>query len=153
MKPMRPMALKRLAPLIALAVAGGVMAAVAFAEQPKADGTYGGTFNNGKNYVSFYARKSGTVQFPNLQYRCKGKNVAASASPNLKPRKIAADGSFVIAYKARIVTSDGNAPRKVASGRARIEGRFVSSTHVKGTARVRSKKCPKRKRGFLARGP
>jgi hypothetical protein len=133
-------------------VAAGVFAAVALAAQPKSEGFYGGTFKNGKNYVNFLVDTSNKITVADVQYVCKGKSVIAPSSKRFRPRRISSTGAFSFTYKSRIISNDGHA-RKVARGRVTIRGRFVSSTRAKGTARVKSTKCPKRKQGFVARGP
>jgi hypothetical protein len=143
----------RIVAALALTGVAGALAAVAFAAQPKSDGSFGGTFANGKNYVSFYAqKKKRRITLANVQYVCKGKGVLASITTKFKPATISPDGSFVIKFKSRIIRNEGK-QTKVASGRVRIVGRFVSGTRAKGTARVKSRKCPKRKQRFTVRGP
>jgi hypothetical protein len=137
--------------LVAL-VAAGVCAAVALAAQPKSEGFYGGTFKNGKNYVNFLVDTSNKITVADVQYVCKGKSVIAPSSKRFRPRRISSTGAFSFTYKSRIISNDGHA-RKVARGRVTIRGRFVTRTRAKGTARVKSTKCPKRKQGFVARGP
>jgi hypothetical protein len=140
---------------LALLVAACVLAlaAGALAAEPKATGAYGGAFKNGKNYVAIYARKSGKVTLGNVQYSCKGKPVIAQTPNKFRPRKLTSNGSFVLKFKATIRNNGVNGGQKVASGRVTIRGRFVSSTRVDGSALVKSKKCPKRKRPFTANGP
>jgi hypothetical protein len=142
---------KGLATALALTAAVLALAAAALAAQPKGEGQYAGTFANGKNYVSFYVRK-GKIALANVQYACKGKSVLATTTTKFKSAAISSSGAFVIKYKTRIVSNDGQS-KKVASGRATIAGRFVSPTKAKGTARVKSTKCPKRKQAYTARGP
>jgi hypothetical protein len=143
---------KRLLITTAVLAIAGVCAVGAFAAQPKSEGFYGGTFKDGKNYVNFLVDTSNKIPVVDVQYVCKGKSVIAPTSKRFRPRRISSTGAFSFTYKSRIISNDGHA-RKVARGRVTIRGRFVSSTRAKGTARVKSTKCPKRKQGFVARGP
>ena len=149
---MRGASLNRLAGAVAVTAIVGALAAAALAAQPKGGGFYAGPFKNSKNYVVLFVKTNAQITKVYIQYRCKGKRVVATTPGSFDPVKVASNGDFVISYKAKIHANDING-KKVASGRARVVGHFVSRTKAVGTARVKSTKCPKAKQRFHAKGP